>query len=204
MRLQKRIKKTTVPSVQLLSRVWLFVAPWTAALQASLSFTISRSYSNSSPLNWWCHPTILSSVIPFFSSLLSFPASESLPMSWLLASGGQDIGASASALALSVNIQSWFPLGLTGWISLQSKGLSRVFFNTKVQKHQFFITQLYVQLSHPYMTTGKAIAFSSGEGREIMSFLKVAFCSQEERIRVWELKILPSWHPQQACALAVW
>ena len=89
----------------------------------------------------WFHPTISSSVIPFFSCLQSFPASGSFPMSQFFASGGQSIGISASASVFPVNIQDWFPLGWTGLI-LQSKGVSRVFFNTAVQKHQFFGTQL--------------------------------------------------------------
>ena len=92
------------------------------------------------PLSQWCHPTISSSVIPFFSCLQSFPASGSFPMSQYFASGGHSIGASASASVLPVNIQDWSPLGWSGWISLQSKGLSRVFSNTTVQKHQFFGT----------------------------------------------------------------
>ena len=96
--------------------------------------------SNSCPSSWWCHPTISSSVIPFSSCLRSFPASGSFQMSQFFPSGGQSIAASASVL--SVNIQDWFPLGWTGCISLQSKGLSRVFSNTTVQKHQFFGTQL--------------------------------------------------------------
>ena len=98
-----------------------------------------RVYSNSCPLSQWCHPTISSSVIPFSSCLQSFPASGSFPVSqkaWFFASGGQSIGASASASVLPMNIQDWFPLGLTGLISLQSKGPSRVFSNTTVQKHQ--------------------------------------------------------------------
>ena len=99
-----------------------------------------RARSNSCPLTQWCHPAISSSVIPFSSCLQSFPASGSFPMSQFFASGGQSIGASASASVLLVNIQDWVPLGLTGWISLQSKGLSRVFSNTTVQKHQFFGT----------------------------------------------------------------
>ena len=99
-------------------------------------------YSNSCPLSWWCHPTISSSVIPFFSLPQSFPASGSFQMSQLFASGDQRIGASASVSILPVNIQDWFPLGWTGWISLQSKGLSRVFSNTTVQKHQCFSPQL--------------------------------------------------------------
>ena len=96
-----------------------------------------RACSNSCSLSWWCHPTISSSVIPFSSCLQSFPASESFPMSQFFTSGGQIIGVSASASVLPVTIQHWFPLGLTGLISLQSKGLSRVFSNTIVQKHQF-------------------------------------------------------------------
>ena len=99
-------------------------------------------YSNSCPLSWWCHPTISSSVIPFSSHLQCFPASGSFQMSQFFASGGQSIGVSASTSVLSMNIQYWFPLGWTGWISLQAKGLSRVFSNTTVQKHQFFSAQL--------------------------------------------------------------
>ena len=116
-----------------------------------------RACSNSCPLSWWCHPTISSSVGPFSSRLQSFPASGFFLMSQLFTSGGQSIGASASNIP--VNIQDWFPLGLTCLISLQSKGLSRVFSNTTVQKHQFFGTQpslwsgSYVR---PYMTTGES------------------------------------------------
>ena len=202
--------------VQLLSPVWLFASPWTAAHQASLSITNSWSllklmsieslmpsnnlilcrlffllpsifpasgsfpmsqlftsvpfnrsvvfnslrphesqharppcpsptpgvYPNSCPLSHWCHPTISSSVIPFSSRLHSFPASGSFPMSQFFTSGRQSIRVSVSASVLPMNIQDWFPLGWTGWISLQSKGLSRVFSNTTVQKHQFFSVQL--------------------------------------------------------------
>ena len=99
-----------------------------------------RAYSNSCPLSWWCHPTISSSVVPFSSHLQSFPASDSFPMSQFLTSGGQIIGFSPSASVLPMNIKDWFPLGLTGWISLQSKGLSNIF-ETTVQKHQFFGAQ---------------------------------------------------------------
>ena len=99
-------------------------------------------YSNSCPLSQWCHPTIPSSVIPFSSCLQSFPTSESFLMSQLFASGGQSIGVSASTSVLPMNTQDWSPLGWTGWISLQSKGLSRVFSNTTVQRHQFFGAQL--------------------------------------------------------------
>ena len=98
-------------------------------------------YPNPCPLSRWCHPTISSSVAPFSSCPQSFPASGSFPMSQLFAPGGQSIGVSASTSVLPMNTQDW-PLGWTGWISLQSKGLSRVFFNTTVQKHQFFSTQL--------------------------------------------------------------
>ena len=100
------------------------------------------AYSNSWPLHWWYHPTISPSVVCFSSHLQSFPASGSFPMSQFFASGDQSIGVSASASVLPMNIQDWFPLGLTGWISLQSKGLSRVFSNTTVPKHQFFCAQL--------------------------------------------------------------
>ena len=117
--------------------------------------------SNSCPLSRWCFPTISSSVIPFSSCLQSFPESGSFPMSQFFTSGGQSIGVSASTSLLPMNIQDWFPLGLTGWLSLQSKGFSRVFSNTTVQKHQFFSTQLSLwSNSHPYMTTGKTIALT--------------------------------------------
>ena len=100
-----------------------------------------RACSNSCPLSWWCDPIILCSVGPFSSCPGSLPASGSFPMSWLFALGDQSIGNSASASALPMNIQGWFPLGFTGLISLQSKGLSRVFSSTTIQKHQFFGTQ---------------------------------------------------------------
>ena len=102
----------------------------------------SRVYPNSCPLSRLCRPTISSSVIPFSSCLQSFPASGSFQMSQLFTSGGQSIGLSASTSVLPMNTQDWSSLGWTGWISLQSKGLSRVFSNTTVQKHQFFSTQL--------------------------------------------------------------
>ena len=98
-------------------------------------------HSNSCLLNWWCHPAISSSVVPFSSCPQSLPASESFPMGQLFAWGGQSIGVSASASVLPMNTQDWSPLGWTGWISLQSKGLSRVFSNTTVEKHQFFGAQ---------------------------------------------------------------
>ena len=100
------------------------------------------AFSNSCTLSQWCHPTISSFVIPFSSRLQSFPASGSFPVSQFFESGGQNFGASASASVLTMYIQDWSPLGLTGFIFLQSKGLSRFFFNTTVQKHQFFNAQL--------------------------------------------------------------
>ena len=100
------------------------------------------AYSNSHPSHQWCHPTISSSVIPFSSCPQSFPASGSFPMSRFFESGGQSIGVSALISVLPMNIQDWFPLGWTGWVSLQSKGPWRVFSSTTVQKHQFFHTQL--------------------------------------------------------------
>ena len=104
-----------------------------------------RACWNSCPLSWWCHPTISFSVVPFSSCPQSFPASRSFLENQLFASGGQSIEASASASLLPMNIQNWFPLGWTGWICLKSKGLSRVFSNTTVQKHQFFDTQPSLQ-----------------------------------------------------------
>ena len=101
--------------------------------------------SNSCPLSRWCHPTISSSVIPFSSCPQSFPVSGSFQMSQHFTSHGRRIEVSASASVLPMNIQDWFPLGWTGWISLQSKGLSRVFSNTTVQNHQFFCAQLSLQ-----------------------------------------------------------
>ena len=102
-------------------------------------------HPNSCASSRWCHPAISSSVVPFSSCPQSLPASGSFPRSQLFTSGGQSIGVSASAPVLPMNTQDWSPLGWTGWISLQSKGLSRVFSNTTVQKHQFFGTQLSSQ-----------------------------------------------------------
>ena len=101
-----------------------------------------RAYPDSCLSSRWCHPTISSSVIPFSYCLQSFPTSGSFSVSQFLTSGGQRTGVSASASVLPMNIQDWFPLGWTGWISLQSKGLLRVFSNTTVQKYRFFSTQL--------------------------------------------------------------
>ena len=118
-----------------------------------------RVYSTLCPLSRWCHPTISSSVIPFSSRLQSFLASGSFPVSQFFTSGGQSTGVSASASVLPMNIQDWFPLGLTGWISLQSRGLLKSLLQyhslkaSILQHSAFFI----VQLSHPYMTTGKTL-----------------------------------------------
>ena len=129
-------------SVQSLSPVWLFATPWTVACQASLCITNSWVYPNSCPRSQWCYPTISSFVVPFSSCLQSFPASgSSFLMSQFFTSGSQSIAASASTSVLPMNTQDWSPLGWTVWISLQCKGLSRVFSNTTVQKHQFFGTQ---------------------------------------------------------------
>ena len=128
--------------VQSLSCVQLIATPWNAACQASLSITNSRSSPRLCPSSQWCHPAISSSVVPFSSCPQSFPASGSFQMSEFSASGGQSIGISALASVLTVNTHDWSPLGCTGWISLQSKGLSRGFSNTTVQKHQFSRAQL--------------------------------------------------------------
>ena len=117
-------------------------------------------YPNSCPMSWWCHPAISASVIPFSSCPQSLPASGSFPMSQLFAWSGQSIGVSASASVLPMNTHDWSPLGWTGWISLQSKGLSRVFSNTTVQ------------LSHPYMITGTNPVIKSVHGTELWKLIK--------------------------------
>ena len=129
-------------SVQSLSCVRLFATPWTAASRPPCPSPTPGVYSNSYSLSRWCHPTVSSSVVPFSSHLQSFPTTGSFQMSQFFTSAGQSIGVSASTSVLPMNTQDWSPLGWTGLISLQSNGLSRVFFNTTVQKHQFFSTQL--------------------------------------------------------------
>ena len=151
-------------------------------------------HPNPCPSSWWCHPTISSSVIPFSSHLQSFPASGSFPVSQLFPLGGQSAGASASASVLPMTIQGWFSLGWTGCI-LQSKGLSRVFFSTTVRKHQFFGVQLsfMVQLSHPYMTTGKTIVLTLwtfvGKERSLLfnmlSEFVIAFLLRSKCFLIW-------------------
>ena len=150
MDLRKHSQSHSFSSVQSLGHVRLFATPWTAARQASCPSSTHRVYSNSSPLSQWCHPTILPSVVPFSPCPQSFPASGSFQMSELFASGGQSIGVSASVSVLPKNIQDWSPLGWTGWISLQSKGLSRVFSNTTVQSiNSSALSFLY---SHSYLS----------------------------------------------------
>ena len=131
-----------ISSAQLLSCVRLFATPWTAACRLPCPSRTPGVYPKLCPLSWWCHPTISSSVMPFSFCPQSFPAPRSFQMSQFFASGGQSIGVSASISVLAVNSQDWSPLGWTGWISLQSKQLSRVYSNTTVEKHQFFGTQL--------------------------------------------------------------
>ena len=152
-----------ISSVQSLSHVWLFVTPWTAVRQASLSITNFQSLLKLMSIELvmasnhllLCRPLLLTSI---------FPSIRVFPVSQFFASGGQTIGVSASASVLALNIQDWFPLGWTDWISLQSKGLSRVFSNTTVQKYQFSKHSAFfiVQLSHPYMTTGKTMLWLDG------------------------------------------
>ena len=139
--LTNKIPWERIVVVQSLSCVQLFATPWTAARQASLSFR-ERPWvcSNSWPLTQWCHLTISSSVPSFSPCPQSFPASGSFPVSQIFASGGQSIGASTSASVLPMNIQDWFPLGWTGWISLLSEGLLRIFSST-TWKHQSFTAQ---------------------------------------------------------------
>ena len=129
-------------SLQLLSRVWLCNPEDCCMAGFPVHHQLPECTQNSCPLSQRCHPTTSSSVIPLSSHLQSYPASGSFQMSQFFTSGGQNIGASASASVLPMNIQDWFPLGCIVWISLQSKGLSRVLSNTTVQKHQFFSAQL--------------------------------------------------------------
>ena len=132
-----------ISSDQLLSDVWLLATHGLQHARLPCPLPTPRTCSNSYPSSWWCHPTISSSVIPFSSCLQSFPASGSFPMSQFFASGSQNIGASSLASVLPMNIQDWFLLGLTGLISLKSKGLSRVFSNTTFQKHKFFSASIH-------------------------------------------------------------
>ena len=141
-----RLKSVEFSSVHLLSCVWLFATPWTAAHHASLSISNSQSLLKLMSIESVMPSNPLILCPPLLLMLSTFPASGSFPRSQLIESGGQSIRVSASASVLPVNIQGWFPLGLTGWISWQSRGLSRVFSNTTIlQSSAFFM----VQLSHP-------------------------------------------------------
>ena len=149
-----------------------------------------KVYPNSCPLSWWCHPVISSSVVPFSSCLQSFPASGAFPMSQLFTSGGQRIGASASASVFPMNIQGWFSLGLTGLIFLLSKGLSRVFSSTTVWKHQFFSAQPSLQSSSHNRTwllsTGRQHQASQGKNSVPQDCPQPDFrCRSEARVTAW-------------------
>ena len=132
----------TPSSVQSLSPVQLFVTQWTAARRLPCPSPTPGAHSNSCPLTQWCYPAISYSVVPFSSCSQPLPASGSFSMSQFFTWGGQSTGVSALASVLPMNTQDWSPLEWTGWLSLKSKGLWRVFSNTTVQKHQFFSTQL--------------------------------------------------------------
>ena len=134
-------------SVQSLSRVRLFATPWTQHARPPYPSPTPGVHPDSRPSSQWCHPTISSSAIPFSSCPQSLPALESFSMNQLFASGGQSTGVSALASFLPKKSYGWSPSEWTGWISLQSKGLSRVFSNTTVQKHQFFSAQLSSQFN---------------------------------------------------------
>ena len=140
-----REAQNNISSVQLLRRVWLFATPWIVAHQASLSTTNFRSLLKLMSIESVMPSSHLILCYPLLSCPQSLPASGSFPMRQFFTCGGQSIGVSASASVLAMNTQDWSPLGWTGWISLQSKGLARVFSNTTVQKHQFFGTQLSSQ-----------------------------------------------------------
>ena len=139
------MKSDQIISYQWLSRVWLFVNQELQHARPPCLSPTPGVHPNPCALSWWCHPAISSSVVSFSSCPQSFPALGSFPLSQLFASGGQSIGVSASTSVLPMNTQDWSLWGWTGWISLQSKGLSRVFSNTTVQKHQFFSAQLSSQ-----------------------------------------------------------
>ena len=175
-------------------------------------FPVHHQRSELAPSSRWCHPTISSSVVPFSSCLQSFQASESFPVNQFFTSGGQSSGVSASASVLPMNIQDWFPLGWTGWISLQSKGLSRVFSNTTVQKSLHCSAFFIVQLSHPYMTTGKTIALTSQtfvdkvmSAFNMLSRLVIAFLPSSKCLLISWLQ-LPSaviWEPPKMKSVTI-
>ena len=166
---------------------------WLQHARLPCSSPTSGAYSDSCPRSWWCHSTISPYVVHFYSHLQSFPAAGSFPMNQYFTSGGQSIGISASASVLAMNIQDWFLLGLTGWISLQSKGLLRVLSNTTAQKHQFFSTQLFLCTTltciHYYWKTialirwifvGKVMSLLFN----VMSRLVIAFLPMSKRLLI--------------------
>ena len=171
-----------------------------------------RVCTNSCPLSWWCHPTISSSVIPYFSCLQSLPTSGSFSMSWLFASGGQSIGISASASVLSMNIQGWFLLGLTGLISLQSKGLSKAFSNTTICKHWFFGTQPSLWSNshiHTWLLEKPQLElYRPWSAKGHVCFLRTSFpCSEETWSLVIKRMLLdptPSWFGAPAEQPSAW
>ena len=171
--MNKIINVVQFSSVQSLSHVQLLATPWITACQASLSFINFRSSLNSCPLSGWYHPAISSSVVPFSSHPQPFPASGSFPMSQFFISGGQTIGASALALVLPKSLQDWFPLGWTGWISLQPKGLSSLLQHHSSKGSALWHSGSFIgQLSHPCMTPGKTIALAIWAFvRKVMSLL---------------------------------
>ena len=153
--------KTIISSVQLLNCVWLFATHGLQHTRLPCPSLSPGVYSSSCPLSKWCHPIISSSVIPFSSCPQSFPAWGSFPMNWLLTSGGQSIGASPSASVLPMNIQGWSPLGLTGLISLLSKGLKSLLQHQSSKASVLWSSAFFMaQLSQLYMTTGKTIALA--------------------------------------------
>ena len=189
--------------VQLLSHVWLFVTPWIATHQASLSFTVSQSLLKLKSFELMMPSNHLILCRPFSSCPQSFPASGSFPTSQLFASGGQSPGASTSASILPMNIQGWFPLGLTGLISLLFKGLSRVFSSTIVRKASILqcLAFFMVQLSHPYTTIGKTIALTRWTFVDkvislffnMLSRFVIAFLPRSKRLLISWLKSLNFW-----------
>ena len=184
----------SVVVAHLLSHVQLFATPWTTGYQLPCPL-FPRVCSNSGSLSRWCYPTVSSSVVRFSSYTQSFPASGSFQMSQLFTSGGQSIGVSASASVLPMNIQGWFPLGLTGLISLQSKGLSRVFSNTTVRKHQLFRAQPSLwSNSHIHTTTRKTIALTI---QTLVSKVMSLFFNTLSRIVITFL-------PRSKCLLILW
>ena len=151
--------KHAISSFQSFSRVRFFATHGVQHARPPCPSPTPSAFSNLCPLSWWWHPTISSFLVPFSSCLQSFPASGSFLRSQFFTSGGESIGVSASTSVLPMNIQDWFPLGWTGWISLLSIGPSRVFSNTTVQKHQFFGAQLSFY-SSSQIHTGKTMALT--------------------------------------------